>query len=69
MHVPPSDRSRAFRKLITLLKPGGFLAITLRDGPSEGGRSGSDVYCVWTGKKLGEQGLDIDHCLLVGVAL
>lgn len=26
-------------------------------------RSGADVFCVWTGKKLTEQGLDIDHCL------
>lgn len=35
MHVAPSDRARAFRKLITLLKPGGVLAITLRHGPAE----------------------------------
>lgn len=35
MHVAPSDRTRAFRKLITLLKPGGLLAITLRSGPAE----------------------------------
>ncbi|MGO9060948.1 MAG: methyltransferase type 12, partial [Candidatus Binataceae bacterium] len=26
-------------------------------------RSGNNVYCVWPGKKLGEAGLDIDHCL------
>ncbi len=38
MHVAPSDRARAFRKLITLLKPGGVLAITLRHGPAEAGR-------------------------------
>jgi SAM-dependent methyltransferase len=35
MHVKPNDRGRAFRKLVTLLKPGGFIAITLRDGPTE----------------------------------
>ena len=35
MHVPPSDRQRAFRKLVTLLKPGGVLALTLRSGPAE----------------------------------
>lgn len=34
MHLPPADRPRAFRKLITLLKPGGLLAITLRVGPA-----------------------------------
>ncbi|MCY4662870.1 MAG: methyltransferase domain-containing protein [Acidobacteria bacterium] len=38
MHVAPSDRARAFRKLITLLKPGGALAITLRSGPAEPAR-------------------------------
>ena len=35
MHVPPADRARAFRKLVTLLKPGGCIAITLRHGPAE----------------------------------
>lgn len=35
MHVPAGDRARAFRKLIGLLKPGGFIAISLRMGPSE----------------------------------
>jgi hypothetical protein len=35
MHVAPADRRRAFRKLIALLKPGGRLAITLRQGPAE----------------------------------
>jgi SAM-dependent methyltransferase len=38
MHVPPTDRSRAFRKLVTLLKPGGFVFFTLRHGPSHDGR-------------------------------
>ena len=33
MFVAPADRQRAFRKLITLLKPGGRLFITLRMGP------------------------------------
>ena len=35
MHVPPGDRPRAFRKLVTLLKPSGILAMTLRQGPSD----------------------------------
>jgi len=30
MHLAPSHRQRAFRKLITLLKPGGWLAFTFR---------------------------------------
>jgi len=33
MHVPPSQRERAFRKLTELLKPGGHLVITLRSSP------------------------------------
>ena len=32
MHVRPEDRPRAFRKIATLLKPGGRLLITVRDG-------------------------------------
>lgn len=38
MHVEPSDRARAFRKLVTLLRPGGLLAITLRSGPADAER-------------------------------
>jgi SAM-dependent methyltransferase len=38
MHVPLHDRARAFRKPVTLLKPGGRLAITLHHGPDEPGR-------------------------------
>jgi SAM-dependent methyltransferase len=34
MHVPKSDRERAFRKLANLLKPGGDMVITLRHGES-----------------------------------
>jgi SAM-dependent methyltransferase len=33
-HVLPTDRIRAFRKISTLLKPGGTLIMTLRNGPS-----------------------------------
>ena len=36
MHVPKgNDRERAFRKLVSLLKPGGVIAISLRMGPTE----------------------------------
>jgi SAM-dependent methyltransferase len=38
MHIPPTNRTRAFRKLVTLLKPGGSIAITLRHGPAEAER-------------------------------
>ena len=38
MHVPPVHRQRAFRKLVTLLKPSGVFILTLRNGPDELGR-------------------------------
>jgi SAM-dependent methyltransferase len=38
MHVRPGDRARAFRKIVTLLKPGGMLLMTLRHGPSPADR-------------------------------
>ncbi len=37
-HIHPSQRQRAFRKLIFSLKPGGLLIITLRLGPAPPGR-------------------------------
>jgi SAM-dependent methyltransferase len=42
-HLPPADRPRAFRKLVTLLKSGGLLAITLRHGPAEPDRGMHEV--------------------------
>ena len=33
-HVAPSDRARAFRKIVTLLKPGARVILTLRHGPT-----------------------------------
>jgi SAM-dependent methyltransferase len=38
MHVAPQDRARAFRKLVTLLKPGGLLLMSLRQGPAPADR-------------------------------
>lgn len=35
MFIAPSERERAFRKLVTLLKPKGVIAMTLRRGPVE----------------------------------
>lgn len=43
MHVATADRPRAFRKLVSLLRPGGVLAMSLRHGPSEPGRTMHDV--------------------------
>lgn len=37
-HVAPADRMRAFRKLTTLLKPGGLLILSLREGEAPADR-------------------------------
>ncbi|OYU34826.1 MAG: methyltransferase type 11 [Novosphingobium sp. PASSN1] len=37
-HVAPTDRQRAFRKMSALLKPGGLLLMTLRQGPAPSDR-------------------------------
>ena len=36
-HVFPADRPRSFRKVATLMKPGGMLVMTLRQGPAPHG--------------------------------
>ena len=33
MHVPPSARARAFRKLVSVMSPGGSMMLSLRHGP------------------------------------
>jgi SAM-dependent methyltransferase len=42
-HVAPGDRPRAFRKLVTLLKPGGVFAVTLRLGEAASERDMHEV--------------------------
>ena len=37
-HVPPSGRRRAFRKLVSLMSPGGNMMLSLRHGPPPAGR-------------------------------
>lgn len=39
MHLPPTQRERAFRILTELLAPGGLLVISLRHGPGDGERT------------------------------
>ena len=38
MHVPPSMRARAFRKLVSVMSPGGSMMVSLRQGPLPAGR-------------------------------
>lgn len=35
MHITPKQRQRAFRKLISLLNPGGLIALSVRHGPAK----------------------------------
>jgi SAM-dependent methyltransferase len=44
MHVPPTSRQRAFRKIVTLLRPGGRIMISLRQGLPVSGRQMYSVY-------------------------
>ncbi len=57
MHIPPSDRARAFRKLTNLLKPGGQLVISLRHGHSDEERKNRNMFDVSAGelKKLASE--------------
>ena len=41
MHIPPKHRSKAFRRMISLLKPKGLLYMTLRIGPID---TSSDMF-------------------------
>jgi len=42
-HVAPHERQRAFRKLVTVLKPGALLVMTLRQGPAPSDRPMHEV--------------------------
>ncbi|MCG5549622.1 class I SAM-dependent methyltransferase, partial [Halorhodospira halochloris] len=61
MHVPPNERSRAFRKLVTLLKPGGVLAITLRLGEPDTERGMHAVSIEELHQLAREHGAYIEH--------
>jgi SAM-dependent methyltransferase len=59
MHIRPTERGRAFRKIVALLKPGSLMLLTLRHGPSQPGR---EMFAV----SLGEvEALARDHGLSV----
>jgi SAM-dependent methyltransferase len=44
MHVPPTSRQRAFRKLVTILRPGGWIMMSLRQGPPPDDRVMYDTH-------------------------
>jgi protein-L-isoaspartate O-methyltransferase len=62
MHVPPAEQRRAFRKIVSLLKPGGRVAITLRHGSAAPGQvvyetSASDIEALCR-----EHGAYVERC-------
>ena len=61
MHVPPADRERAFRKLVTLLRPGGLLALSLRQGPDEHDRGMFDVSVQEIDRLALRHGAQVEH--------
>ncbi len=59
MHVAQSDRARAFRKLVTLLRPGGRMMISLRHGPVDLGRTVHPVSSAELEKLAVQHGLQV----------
>ena len=62
MHVAPSDRARAFRKLVNLLKPGGLIALTLRHGPAEATRAMHAVSADEIRRLARDHGALVERC-------
>ena len=63
MHVAPSDRARAFRKLVNLLKPGGLIALSLRHGPSEATRAMHPVSADEIRRLARDHGALVERCV------
>jgi SAM-dependent methyltransferase len=59
MHVPPTQRGRAFRKLVTLLKPGGRMIVSLRHGPVPADRPMHPVAAQELERLAAEHGLGV----------
>jgi predicted O-methyltransferase YrrM len=59
--LAPADRPRAFRKLVSLLKSGGLLAITLRHGPADPDRIMYPVSLAEIERLARDHGLVVVH--------
>jgi SAM-dependent methyltransferase len=62
MHVPPADQRRAFRKIVSLLKPGGRVAITLRHGPAAPGQVVYETSAADIEALCREHGAYVERC-------
>ena len=63
MHVAPSDRERAFRKLVNLLKPGGLIAFSLRHGPAGAARAMHEVSADEIRRLARDHGALVERCV------
>ena len=57
MHVPPRERRRAFRKLVSVMSPGASMMVSLRQGPPDPSRPMHPVRSDEVEKLAGEYGL------------
>lgn len=68
-HLAPADRPRAFRKLVSLLKSSGLLAMTLRHGPTEPERGMHPVSLGEVERLAREHGLAVIHATVAADSL
>jgi SAM-dependent methyltransferase len=61
MHIAPAERERAFKTLVSLLRPGGLLALTLRLGEPDTERGMSAVTADELVAFGAEYGLELVH--------
>ncbi|MFO8156394.1 MAG: class I SAM-dependent methyltransferase, partial [Thiohalospira sp.] len=61
MHVAPADRENAFETLVSLLRPGGLLAVTLRLGEPDTERGMAVVTSEEVVDLAGMYGLEVVH--------
>lgn len=59
MHINPTDRHRAFRKMVSLLRPSGWIMMSLRHGSFTDGRKSYDVSSEEIDKLARQHGLAV----------
>ena len=60
-HIPPGSRKRAFRKLVTVLRPGGSMMISIRQGPPPPDRPMAPISAAEVEELARHYGLQIVH--------